>query len=296
MLFNSSSAYTYESNKRQGTLPIIDVHVHVHCIEKEWPWGSEFGGLQGAANLEEYLEKAYGLFRKYNVKAVVSSSPELVEKWKSHDEDDRIIPALLMFTPTSWDMTPERFESLVKSGKIKVFGEVAPNYTGVTLADPGWKPYLEVCEKYDVPVAVHTGSGAAGAHNTMFQKSRQRFGDPYLMEDVLVEHPKLRINLCHHGFEDQEHALQLMLLYPRVHADLAAMAFNSNAKRLAKEFLAKAKHDGVLDRVMFGSDLIMWPQHLELSLEYLDSLKFLTEKEKRDILYNNAVRFLKLKE
>jgi uncharacterized protein len=33
-----------------------------------------------------------------------------------------------------------------------------------------------------------------------------------------------------------------------------------------------------------------------MSIEYLNSLDFLTEQEKRDILYNNAVKFLRLEE
>ncbi|MFC1794867.1 amidohydrolase family protein [Planctomycetota bacterium] len=278
-------------------LPIIDMHAHIHCLEELIPWGAEFQGLKGCANKEEYFEKAYHLFRKNNVKAVVSSSLELVEKWRSQDEDNRIIPALLMLTPTQWDMTSDRFETLAKSGKIKVFGELAPLYAGGTLNDTGWKPYLKVCERYDIPVVVHTGAGFPGEKNTWREKTRQRLGDPYLIEDILVEYPKLRISMAHSGQEYHEHALILMDLYPQVYSDLAALLnFGPQMQRLCREFLIKAKNDGILDRVMFGSDMFMLPQHLEIALDHLDSLEFLTEKDKRDILYNNAARFLKLNE
>lgn len=285
-----------EIPKRQDKAPIIDMHVHVHWSEEDWPWGSEFAGLKSSANAEAYFEEAYGLFRKYNIKAVVSSSLELVEKWKSQDEDNRIIPALLMLTPSQWDMNPERFESLVKSGRIKIFGELGPIYSGGTLSDSEWQPYLKICEQYDIPVAVHTGSGVPAVKNTFTERARQRLGDPYLIEDVIVEYPKLRIYLCHSGQEFHEHALMLMDFYPQVYSDLAALLdFSANMQRLCREFLVKAQQDGVLDRVMFGSDIFMTPKHLEIALEYLDSLEFLTKKEKRDILYNNAARFLRLK-
>jgi predicted TIM-barrel fold metal-dependent hydrolase len=45
---------------------------------------------------------------------------------------------------------------------------------------------------------------------------------------------------------------------------------------------------------MFGSDQMVWPHGIEMSLEQLESFDFLTQDEKRDILYNNAARFLRL--
>ena len=133
-------------------------------------------------------------------------------------------------------------------------------------------------------------------------------GDPYLIEPVLMRHPKLRICLCHSGYEWHEHALLMMMLYPQVHSDLAFVLWESpTAKRYAREFLSNAKDAGCLDRVMFGSDVGMdYSDHIKPnsesfaqravggSIAYLNSLTFLSAKEKRDILYNNAVRFLKL--
>ncbi len=45
---------------------------------------------------------------------------------------------------------------------------------------------------------------------------------------------------------------------------------------------------------MFGSDQMKWPDAIERSIRFLNSLSFLTKKEKEDILYNNAAKFLKL--
>ena len=49
-------------------------------------------------------------------------------------------------------------------------------------------------------------------------------------------------------------------------------------------------------RLMFGSDQMYWPEGIGLAIEGIESAKFLTPAEKRDIFYNNAVRFLKLEE
>ncbi len=45
---------------------------------------------------------------------------------------------------------------------------------------------------------------------------------------------------------------------------------------------------------MFGSNQMTWPYAIEKSIVFLNSLMFLTKQDKEDILYNNAVRFLKL--
>ena len=37
-----------------------------------------------------------------------------------------------------------------------------------------------------------------------------------------------------------------------------------------------------------------WPEAIGMAVEAVDSAIFLTPSEKRDIFYNNAVRFLKL--
>jgi predicted TIM-barrel fold metal-dependent hydrolase len=46
-------------------------------------------------------------------------------------------------------------------------------------------------------------------------------------------------------------------------------------------------------RVMFGSDQMVWPGVIERSIQAIESAPFLSETQKRDILYNNAARFLR---
>lgn len=39
---------------------------------------------------------------------------------------------------------------------------------------------------------------------------------------------------------------------------------------------------------------MVWPEAIGMAVEGIESAVFLTEEEKRDIFYNNAMRFLKL--
>jgi uncharacterized protein len=45
---------------------------------------------------------------------------------------------------------------------------------------------------------------------------------------------------------------------------------------------------------MFGSDQMIWPETLRVGIEAIESATFLSAEQKRDILYNNAARFLRL--
>jgi predicted TIM-barrel fold metal-dependent hydrolase len=41
---------------------------------------------------------------------------------------------------------------------------------------------------------------------------------------------------------------------------------------------------------------MLWPETIRIAIETVEWADFLSTEEKRDILYNNAVRFLRLKQ
>jgi predicted TIM-barrel fold metal-dependent hydrolase len=51
---------------------------------------------------------------------------------------------------------------------------------------------------------------------------------------------------------------------------------------------------GLGKRLMFGSDQMRWPEAIGWAVEAIQEAPFLSEEQKRDIFYNNAVRFLGL--
>ena len=53
---------------------------------------------------------------------------------------------------------------------------------------------------------------------------------------------------------------------------------------------------GFCKRIMFGSDNMVWPQAIEIGIDAINKAPFLTVGQKRDILFNNAARFLRLTE
>ncbi|OVE79044.1 hypothetical protein BVY01_03625 [bacterium I07] len=279
-------------------LPIIDMHIHCYDEKSLYKDAKDYYGNPGSENIDIHFNQTYESLQKFNiVKAVISGTLKSVLAWKKKDADDRFIKGILMFAPGEQKIDSLKFEQLVRDGTIEIFGEIGAYYSGTTLSDEAWQPYLRICERYEIPVAVHTGGGDPGGTYGTFPNARLSLGDPYLIEDVLVRYPKLRIYIMHSGEDWHEHALRLMAYYPHLYSDLGAMLWvEPLTLRYVKDFLKNAKQAGYLNRVMFGSDQMVWPKAIEMSIDYLNSLDFLTESDKRDIFYNNAARFLRLKE
>ena len=65
-------------------------------------------------------------------------------------------------------------------------------------------------------------------------------------------------------------------------------AFYSTLKQLMDAGFGK--------RILFGTDQMLWTEAISIAIKTLNEAPFLSEDEKRDILYNNAARFLELSE
>ena len=277
----------------QERLPIIDMHLHSYDEANYFVAPDRYGKMS-PPTAKVHFEATYEIMRRHQiVLGVISNSASSEEAWLAKDKDKRFLRGFGSFGQDEW--TPKSFEQLVKDGKIDVFGEIGAYYDGRTLADPYYEPYLKICEEFGIPVAIHTGGGPPEITYRGAPKARLLLGNPLLIEDVLVKYPKLKIYLMHSGAIYYLEALSLMLSYPQVYTDLGVVLWvHPMPKYYGREFLLRAKEFGMLDRVMFGSDQMAWPHGIEMSLEQLESFDFLTQDEKRDILYNNAARFLRL--
>ncbi|MBS1663657.1 MAG: amidohydrolase family protein [Bacteroidetes bacterium] len=283
--------------KSQAQQPkIIDVHIHCYDDSRFAYPAPDVAGCTSSKNASAHFRETYAALRKAGVvKAVVSGSPTAVEEWIKKDTFHLFIRGLMIDGPDDFGLDPIRFEQMVKNKQVEVFGEIGPYYSGTSLSDSVWQPYLRICEKYDIPVSVHEGGGPPETPYHGSPKARLAQSDPFLMEDVLVRYPKLRINMMHSGEVWYEHAVRMMLMYPQLYSDLGVMLWVSPlTQHYTIEFLKQAKQAGCLSRVMFGTDQMVWTGATEKSLQFLNGLTFLSTKEKQDILYNNAARFLRL--
>lgn len=273
---------------QDGVKPIIDMHLHDYN-KQSYHVSPAPDGTTSPSTYEQYRREVFAMLKKYNVVHAVVSTMGGENKL---DDQGILIPGFHLNEPGIDTLT---FKNLIETGKLKVFGEIGAMYVGKTLSDPEYEPYLDICERYNIPVAIHTGGGPTNI-TSIRPNFRLKKGDPFTIEDVLVKHPNLKIYLMHAGVFYYEHALVLMQTYPNVYADLGVILWYDNlVMDYAGRFLRKAKEYDLLDRVMYGSDQMVWPHAIEKSIKQLNSYEFLTEKDKRKIFYENAVRFLSLK-
>ena len=273
--------------------PIIDMHLHSYD-ETNYFVAPDTSGTMAPPTVEAHFEATYQSMRDNNVVlGVISNSRSSEATWMSQDVEDRFLRGYGWFRPSENGFA--EFKALAEAGEVAVFGEIGAFYSGMTLADPYFEPYLAICEELGIPVAIHTGGGPSGITYRGAPNARIEQGNPYHLEDMLVKYPNLKVYLMHAGEAFYEEAARLMIGHRQVYADLGVVLWIHPATRhYGEEFLRLAKEFGLLDRVMFGSDQMVWPHAIEASIRKLESFDFLTEQDRRDILYNNAARFLEL--
>jgi hypothetical protein len=175
-----------------------------------------------------------------------------------------------------------------RSGRLKGMGEIATQYSTMAPNDPRLEPYYSLAEELDLPVLIHTAG--LGAPTPGFRAS---LGRPLQLEEVVVRHPRLRLYLENAGYPFLEEAIALMVQHPQVHADVSTITWLIPRQAFYRH-LQGLMDAGLGKRVMFGSDQMEWPEVIGLGVEAIESAPFLTPAQRRDILYHNAARFLRL--
>ena len=260
--------------------------------------------LTGSKTDEDLMRQTLAMLERYNIRAVTSGDSgdmEQVSKWRTASSDC-IIPAAGFLQPGRDPQGRPLYRSiselrrLVAEGNIVVFAEVAPQYDGMSPADPILDPYFALAEELDIPVGLHMGEGPPGGPNAGgYSTYRVRMGNPLLLEDVLIRHPKLRIYVMHYGSPFVDDMIALLYSYPQVYVDVAQNDWGFPRKHFHAQ-LRRLVEAGFAKRILFGSDQMIWPDTIRLAIETIESADFLTNEQKRDIFYNNAARFLRLDE
>jgi predicted TIM-barrel fold metal-dependent hydrolase len=282
---------------QQAREPIIDVHLHTHPANRFGKVGvpNPVTSKPSAAVTDRaLLDAALAQMRRYNIVAAVGfSDRESVERWRKA-AGDRIIGGMQIDQDISGTPVAELRRD-IRQGRVRVIGEIGGQWIGLAPGDPAFEPYLSLAEELDVPVGFHTGIGPANAPFECCPKFRIGLGNPALIEDVLIRHPQLRVYLMHAGRPFLEETMALMSVYPQVYADISVIdwiiprdEFHAYVQALIRAGLGK--------QLMFGSDQMIWPETIGMAVEAVQSIPGITESQKRDIFYNNAVRFFHLNE
>ncbi len=277
--------------------PIIDVHLHAY-LPGAYPQTPNrvTGRPPVSRTTEEHMRATLEAMDKHNIVLGFVSGPlDAVQMWREFAPERFVGGALFgRAGVVSLGELRARFDD----ERLGLLGEITAQYEGLSPSDPQLEPYFALAEELDIPVGIHTGTSAprtafghpSSGANPNF---RLRYGNPLLLEDLLVRHPNLRVFIMHLGDPWLTETLAMLAMYPDLYVDLSIKNWGS-PREVFHRYLKALVDGGYSKRLMFGSDQMIWPEVIEMAIEGIESAEFLTEEQKRDIFYNNAVRFFRL--
>lgn len=298
--------------------PIIDMHMHAMPADAQgppgiavcapferfmaWdqrkPYGAVFGPsvgspcrspLRGAPTDERLMLDTIAVMTRLNIRGVLDGTPERVATWTA-------VAPELFFPSYEYDgrnpFDVEEARKLHRDGRLKAIAEITSQYAGVAPDDPKMAPVWKLAEELDIPVGIHVGPGPPGV-TYLGTGYRARLSSALTLEEVLVKHPKLRLFVMHAGYPLADDTIALLYAHPQVHVEVGII--NWSLPRVEfHHFLKRLVDAGFIDRIMFGSDQMVWPDAIELAVKSIEEAPFLDRAQKRAILHDNAARFLRL--
>ena len=255
-------------------------------------WADNF--LTSPSTDDSLKQMTLSILNRHNVYAVTSGEIETLRDWKK-DAPQRIINSIdwTFGLASRTGLTVDSLEKLFRSGEFKVFGEVSIQYEGYSPSDSAFEPYLPMAERLDIPVGIHVGPGPPGAPYIFAKNYRAKLHSPLNLEEALLRHPKLRVYAMHAGWPMLDDMLATLYTHPQLYVDLGVICYMIPRKEFYY-YLERLVSAGFGKRIMFGSDNMVWPQAIELGIQSINKAPFLSNGQKRDILFNNAARFLRL--
>jgi len=307
---------TFIASAQNNThLPVFDIHVHTMKVNPAWassmcPWFlSDMPGadpnkeppffmkldcvdpLEPAHSDQEMQDEVMKRINDFNMTMVAFGDPEILHKWVKAAPEGRIIPGIGISSAS--EMTVEAFRDSLSNGFYRVMAEVAPQYQGLSPGDMSLDPYFAVAEELNIPVGIHMGTGGNGMANLMQKKYRASMGRPLLLEDLLARHPKLKIWVMHAGYPFADEMIALMGANAYVYLDISGFIWSYPLDEI-HAYIKRLVQAGFGKRIMYGTDFMMWPRLFETSMGVIEYAQYLSEDQKRDILFNNAARFFNM--
>ena len=155
--------------------------------------------------------------------------------------------------------------------------KIHPDIQGIDVDDKRLYPLYEEAEG-KFPIYFHIGDN----------RPQYQFSKPKKLRKILDEFPRLQVVAAHlGGYMTSEEGVEYLSGHENVWYDTSSALWAMSPEK-AEYLIGKFG----AEKVMFGTDYPVMCPHDELELFFKIKL---TEKQREDILYNNAINFLNLK-
>jgi len=263
---------------------IIDCHVHLNNYHE-----------QVAHSLDDSLERLRAVMAEAEVTYALVLTSYLVSPHRpSTAEVVKAIggiPELGVVAGISFRTYKQRdlreLADYLTAGLVKGL-KLYPGYEPFYPHDPRLKVVYDLAEEFDVPVMIHTG-------DTYSSQGRLKYAHPLEVDEVAVDHPNVRLVICHLGNPWLVDCMEVVYKNKNVYADFSGLIlgeFTEAFEDYMEEQIAEViLYAGDPARFLYGSD---WPIcDMKSYVDFVRQLK-LAPAHRHAIMYENARRLFKL--
>jgi len=265
-------------------MPIIDCHTHINNYHDE-----------GVESLQQCLDDLQQHMRRNRVdvalvltsykvtpgrpstRASVEATRQLKNVW--------VVAGVSYLNLTTGDLVG--LEEFLADGSVRGL-KLYPGYEPFYPADQKLDPVYALAEKFDVPVMIHSG-------DTYTPKGKVKYSHPIHVDDVAVDHPKVKFVICHVGNPWIRDTMEVVYKNENVYTDISGLVLGNFTDRfesfMRKQFTEMLVYGVQPSKVLFGTD---WPiSSMESYLEFMQELP-IPPADRRKIMWENAAKLFKL--
>ena len=271
-------------------MKIIDCHIH---FRPEIEAFCEIAKRSGHENSKRHLEE---VFERNNIcHAIVMGNFE--PNVENHMYPDFLSYCIGLDSNTFDDRPIEYFVDLVEENLKRdscVGIKIYPGYCHYYPYDEIYHPFYRLAQKYNKPVAIHTGAVAGGRGGRLL-----KYSHPLNLDETAELFPNVNFVMCHFGNPWLCDAAAVAEKNKNVMIDLSGILegnfevdeFFKNSQAYINTIKMWLSYVGDYDRVMYGTD---WPiVNIE---KYIEFIKRIIPKEHYEkVFYENAKRIYNLK-
>ena len=305
----------------QPRFTIIDMHFHADLPDAEGPPGGKicapydsWSPRDPGQPIEAYLDwftihptcrnvltaptdandlrdRGIAMLKHFDILALAGGAAATVEDYRAH-APDHILPAAGFGAADDFPAIDD-LRKLHAAGKLAALSEIVAQYAGIAPDDPKLEPYYALAEELDIPVGIHLGPGPPGTAYFATPGYRAAAGDPFRLEPVLIRHPRLRLYAMHAGWPMGDAMIAMLYAHPQLYVDIGIIDYAFPEAEFYS-YLKRLIDAGFEERILFGSDNMVWPDAIAVAIGRIGKAPFLTARQKRLILHDNAARFLRI--
>jgi len=178
-------------------------------------------------------------------------------------------------------------EEFLADGSVRGL-KLYPGYEPFYPADQKLDPVYALAEKYNVPVMIHSG-------DTYTPRGKVKYSHPLHVDDVAVDHPKVKFVICHVGNPWIRDTMEVVYKNENVYTDISGLVLGNFSDRfesfMRKQFTEMLVYGVQPSKVLYGTD---WPiSSMESYLEFMQELP-IPPADRRKIMFENAAKLFRL--